>query len=73
MPISPTEAPAMPISGGSSGGCTYINVDGNTVPCPVEADSPPPGATAQCRDGTYSFSQNRRGACSSHGGVARWL
>jgi hypothetical protein len=33
----------------------------------------PPGATAQCRDGTYSYSQHRSGTCSHHGGVARWL
>jgi Protein of unknown function (DUF3761) len=30
----------------------------------------PPGATAQCRDGTYSYSQHRSGTCSHHGGVA---
>ncbi|WP_083528068.1 DUF3761 domain-containing protein [Curtobacterium ammoniigenes] len=33
----------------------------------------PSGATAKCNDGTYSFSQSRRGTCSSHGGVAAWL
>lgn len=33
----------------------------------------PLGATAECNDGTYSFSQNRRGTCSHHGGVRRWL
>jgi hypothetical protein len=33
----------------------------------------PPGATARCHDGTYSFSQTRSGTCSHHGGVARWL
>lgn len=36
-------------------------------------DSAPAGATALCRDGTYSYSRNRRGTCSHHGGVARWL
>jgi hypothetical protein len=35
--------------------------------------APPPGATALCRDGTYSYSQHRSGTCSYHGGVARWL
>ncbi len=37
--------------------------------------SPPvtSGATAICNDGTYSYSQNRRGTCSHHGGVAQWL
>ena len=34
---------------------------------------PPPGATAQCNDGTYSFSQHHSGTCSHHGGVAQWL
>jgi hypothetical protein len=33
----------------------------------------PPGATALCRDHTYSYSHHRRGTCSWHGGVARWL
>ncbi|MCC7134597.1 MAG: DUF3761 domain-containing protein [Gemmatimonadales bacterium] len=37
------------------------------------ASLPPSGATARCRDGTYSFSRSRRGACSHHGGVAMWL
>lgn len=30
-------------------------------------------ATAICRDGTYSFSQHRRGTCSHYGGVGQWL
>lgn len=33
----------------------------------------PPGASAQCRDGTYSYSHHRRGTCSYHHGVLRWL
>nr|WP_273944661.1 DUF3761 domain-containing protein [Kutzneria chonburiensis] len=33
----------------------------------------PAGATAKCKDGTYSFSQHRSGTCSGHGGVAVWL
>jgi hypothetical protein len=31
------------------------------------------GATAKCKDGTYSKSQTHSGTCSSHGGVAQWL
>jgi hypothetical protein len=58
-------------SASCSGG--YINVDGNCVPRPTHADSPPAGATAHCKDGTYSFSQHRQGTCSGHGGVAQWL
>jgi hypothetical protein len=37
------------------------------------ASAPPHGATAVCRDGTYSYSHHRSGTCSHHGGVARWL
>jgi hypothetical protein len=33
----------------------------------------PAGASAQCRDGSYSFSMNHRGSCSRHGGVSRWI
>lgn len=54
----------------SSGGSGYINSRGNYVPSP---SSDPAGATAKCRDGTYSYSQSRRGTCSHHGGVASWL
>lgn len=50
----------------------YTNVDGNKVHSPAYAPSRPAGASARCRDGTYSFSQNRRGTCSHHGGVAEW-
>lgn len=51
----------------------YVNTAGNTVHSPAYADSVPVGASARCRDGTYSFSQSRRGTCSHHGGVAEWL
>ena len=52
---------------------TYVNSKGHTVKRPETCSSAPQGATAQCRDGTYSFSRNRRGTCSHHGGVAKWL
>lgn len=51
----------------------YTNSKGDRVQSPTHYDSTPAGATALCRDGTYSFSQSRRGTCSHHGGVARWL
>ncbi len=56
-------------------GGSYTNSDGNDVhsPCHSNTGGAPAGATAQCRDGTYSFSQHRSGTCSSHGGVAQWL
>jgi len=52
---------------------TYVNSAGNTVCRPETSPNVPSGATAKCVDGTYSFSQSRRGTCSSHGGVAEWL
>jgi hypothetical protein len=51
----------------------YRNVSGNCVHRPILSGTVPQGATAQCRDGTYSFSQHHRGTCSYHGDVARWL
>lgn len=50
----------------------YTNAYGNRVQSPSYHNSKPTGATALCRDGTYSFSQSRRGICSHHGGVAKW-
>lgn len=51
----------------------YKNSKGVKVQSPTYYDSPPEGATAECNDGTYSYSQSRRGTCSHHGGVKRWL
>jgi hypothetical protein len=35
--------------------------------------TPPAGATAKCKDGTFSMSKSHSGACSKHGGVADFL
>jgi len=66
------EAPAVK-STASCGEDYYRNVDGDCVHRPTAAPSAPAGATARCRDGTYSYSQHRSGTCSHHGGVASWL
>jgi hypothetical protein len=52
---------------------TYVNSKGETVKRPENCSGAPQGAAAQCRDGSYSFSPSRRGTCSHHGGVAKWL
>jgi hypothetical protein len=62
----------------TSGSCAadyYRNSNGVCVHRPVKTQntSAPNGATAQCRDGSYSYSQHRQGTCSHHGGVAKWL
>ncbi|HEV7486274.1 MAG TPA: DUF3761 domain-containing protein [Thermoanaerobaculia bacterium] len=57
-----------------STGRGYRNSSGEWVPSPqLSPNGPPRGASAQCNDGTYSFSKHRSGTCSHHGGVQRWL
>jgi hypothetical protein len=53
----------------------YKNKAGEEVHRPAHTinNQVPAGASAQCRDGSYSFSRSRRGTCSHHGGVGRWL
>lgn len=53
----------------------YINKDGKTIHSPAKSKSGdiPAGASAQCRDGSYSFSRHHSGTCSHHGGVSQWL
>ncbi|HEY5442652.1 MAG TPA: DUF3761 domain-containing protein [Candidatus Saccharimonadales bacterium] len=65
-PPPPAPAPSCPNG-------TYVNSAGNTVCSPYSSPSAPAGATAQCVDGSYSFSQSHSGTCSHHGGVATWL
>jgi uncharacterized protein DUF3761 len=36
-------------------------------------DKDPKGATAMCKDKTYSHAKTRQGVCSGHGGVAKFL
>jgi hypothetical protein len=68
---SANSAPAAPFP--LCGAATYDNSSGNCVHDPEPAPSAPPGATAECRDGDYSFSQHHSGTCSGHGGVSQWL
>lgn len=51
----------------------YAARSGHRVHRPMQAARTPAGASAKCRDGSWSFSESRRGTCSWHGGVARWL
>ena len=56
--------------GTSSSGSTTTSSGSTST---SSGSSAPTGATALCRDGSYSFSQHRSGTCSYHGGVARWI
>ena len=49
----------------------YENVDSQCIPAPNSGGSGNP--TAQCQDGSYSYSTQRSGTCSGHGGVPYWL
>lgn len=55
---------------GPRGGRHYTNVDGHSIHSPMHASHRPAGASAHCRDGSWSFSQHARGTCSHHGGVS---
>lgn len=47
----------------------YKNSSGK---CVKQPSSHPAGATAKCKDGTYSYSTHRSGTCSHHRGVSIW-
>ena len=76
-PEQPTNQPTQQQQQNSKPKCsdsgTYVNSEGQTVKRPENCSAIPHGATARCGDGTYSFSRSRRGTCSHHGGVAKWL
>jgi hypothetical protein len=40
---------------------------------PAEAEPMPPEATALCKDGSWSTSDGKKGACSRHGGIKTWF
>ncbi len=71
--VAATAAPAATQGAPTSIACKagyYENVSGHCVKRPSTS---PKGATAKCRDGTYSYSEHASGTCSHHGGVARWI
>jgi hypothetical protein len=51
----------------------YTARSGHRVRRPTQSARAPSGASARCGDGSWSFSESRRGTCSHHGGVGRWL
>lgn len=58
----------------SPGGNCYIASSGDCVPYPQRGPQPP-NATAQCTDGSWSFSEHPHasGTCHGHGGVQQYL
>lgn len=43
------------------------------APTVTASATDPTGATAKCKDGTFSHSKHHGGSCSNHGGVAEFL
>ena len=39
----------------------------------AKAEKRPAKATGKCKDGTYTETKNRQGACTGHGGVGSWF
>jgi hypothetical protein len=66
------KAPAATAAGTYQAWSKQCLAKGYAVPAATAA-APPAGATGQCKDGTYTMAKNHQGACSSHGGVAKWL
>jgi Protein of unknown function (DUF3761) len=50
-----------------------VAADKTTMPGPASTGAASAKATANCKDGTLSYSLQRSGACSHHGGVASWM
>ncbi|PPD40699.1 MAG: hypothetical protein CTY15_14500 [Methylocystis sp.] len=70
-----TLAPGTPIESQLQEHGHYSNSSGEDVHAPAHSitGGAPDGASARCRDSTYSFSHSRSGTCSRHGGVGEWL
>lgn len=72
-PAPPTpQAVGAPAPASASGPTPEAALMGRSATAPA----PPPvpaGATAQCKDGTYSVSKQASTTCSDHGGVKKWL
>lgn len=56
-------------------GGSYIAASGDCVPYPQQGGPQPPGATARCGDGSWSFTEHPHasGTCHGHGGVLQVL
>jgi len=72
-----SSAPAAPAAAASSAPAAPAAAKSSTASksatTEAASNTDPTGATAKCKDGTYSKSQHHSGTCSSHGGVAEWL
>jgi predicted RNA-binding Zn-ribbon protein involved in translation (DUF1610 family) len=61
----------MPSAWPSQQGVSIVNSSGHHVHSPSCGEEHEK-RTAECRDGSVSYSEHHRGTCSYHGGVAHW-
>jgi hypothetical protein len=73
MEIHPVTSIEVLSAAGPSRGNDAIKSRSRTTTTAGKQTERPSGATARCKDGTYSFSTSRTGTCSHHGGVAEWF
>jgi hypothetical protein len=69
--VPPAAAPAAPAA--TAPATTVKTPAAATTSAATASATDPTGATAKCKDGTYSHAKTHSGACSKHGGVADWL
>ena len=64
QPAAPAASTGSPTTAAAAPGGSYVGKSITTTAA---------GATGQCKDGTYTHATHHSGACSSHGGVAKWM
>jgi len=70
---SPAAAPAPASSEAASKAVPAASKAAPAAKSAASGNTDPTGATAKCKDGTYSKSKHHKGSCSHHGGVAEFL
>jgi hypothetical protein len=70
---APAATPAPAAAAAPAATAAKTSTATKSAPTATAGNTDPTGATAKCKDGTYSKSQHHSGTCSSHGGVAEWL
>jgi len=71
---APAAAPAAPAAAPAAAAAQpKSSTAAKSAPTAKAGNTDPTGATAKCKDGTYSNSKHHSGTCSRHGGVAAWL
>jgi Protein of unknown function (DUF3761) len=72
-PATPAPAAAKSAAAPAATSAAKSTTASTSAPTVAASNTDPTGATAKCKDGTYSKSQHHTGTCSHHGGVAQWL